>query len=149
TSSDASAARDGSAPISFMMYDIAALQQMYGVNYSGVGATRIYKWDATTGQQTINGVAAPDTGITGTNKIFSTVWTQGATSTYDLSNFSDDAILDMRPGQWMAFSKSQIADLNSDAAAGTAKYQAQGNIYNALLFNGDTKSEINNLIAGA
>ena len=102
-----------------------------------------------TGQQFINDQAAPNSGTTITNKIFSTVWTQGATTTYDLSNFTDNASLDMRPGQWMTFSRAQLSDLNSEAASGTAQFQAQGNIYNALLFNGDTRSAIKNIIAGS
>ncbi|OYX01391.1 MAG: hypothetical protein B7Z15_19635, partial [Rhizobiales bacterium 32-66-8] len=39
-------------------------------------------------------------------------------------------------------------DLNSQAAAGTPEYQAQGNIYNALLYEGDQRSLISNLITG-
>jgi Ca2+-binding RTX toxin-like protein len=139
----------GSAPQSYMMYDIAALQAYYGANFSGVGTSATYTWDASSGQQYINNAAAPDTGVTATNKIFSTVWAQGATTTYDLSDFQGNQVDDMRPGHWMNFSASQIADLNSDAPQGTAKYQAQGNIYNALLYNNDTRSEISNLVAGS
>ena len=142
-------AREGSAASSFMMYDISALQHLYGANFSSYGTSRTYRWDQNTGQQFINDQAAPNSGTTITNKIFSTVWTQGATTTYDLSNFTDNASLDMRPGQWMTFSRAQLSDLNSEAASGTAQFQAQGNIYNALLFNGDTRSAIKNIIAGS
>ena len=149
--SGATEARLGSSPQSYMMYDIAALQAYYGANFSAAGTIATYTWDAATGQENINGAVAPNTGTTATNKIFSTVWTQGATTTYDLSNFQGDQVDDMRPGQWLNFSKKQIADLNSDAAAGTAKYNnlAQGNIYNALLYNGDTRSEISDLVTGS
>lgn len=138
----------GSSPISFMMYDIAALQAYYGANFSKAGTTAVYTWDPHTGQQYINGVAAPFTGATETGKIISTVWTQGALTTYDLSAFNEDQIDDMRPGQWMTFSRAQIADLRSDVPAGTPEYQARGNIYNSLLYQGDTRSEISNLITG-
>lgn len=138
----------GSSPISFMMYDIAALQAYYGANFSKVGTTAVYTWDPQTGQQYINGVAAPFTGVTDTGKIISTVWTQGALTTYDLSAFNEDQIDDMRPGQWLTFSRAQIADLNSAVAAGTPEYQARGNIYNALLYQGDARSAISNLITG-
>ena len=121
------------------MYDIAALQALYGANFSKLGTDRRYSWDATTGQETINGAAAPDTGVTATNKIFSTIWTQGAAATYDLSNFGAE------PGRRPAarplaevLDSDQLADLNSDAPAGTPQFKAQGNIYNALLYNGDT-----------
>ncbi|MBW6396966.1 DUF4114 domain-containing protein [Roseomonas sp. HJA6] len=139
----------GSAPQSYMMYDIAALQAYYGANFSKVGTAAVYTWDALTGQQYINGEAAPFTGASETGKIFSTVWTQGATATYDLSNFADDQFADLRPGQWLRFSSAQIADLNDAAPEGTPEFQAQGNIYNALLYNGDTRSLVSNLITGS
>ncbi|MFG1397010.1 DUF4114 domain-containing protein [Roseixanthobacter pseudopolyaromaticivorans] len=139
---------NGSSPQSYMMYDIAALQALYGANFSKVGTQAVYQWDASTGQEYINGEAAPFTGVSVTQKIFSTVWTQGATTTYDLSNFNEDQVDDLRPGHWLTFSRAQIADLNWQAAPGTPQYQAQGNIYNALLYNGDTRSLISNLITG-
>src|SRR6185312_17206374 len=82
----------------------------------------------------------------------------------------------MRPGQWMMFSGNQLALL--DSQAGTPQYApshtyyalfsmfssgvqvtdsrplieqsyAQGNVYNTLLFNGQTDSEISDLTAGS
>src|SRR5262249_13236657 len=55
---------------------------------------------------------------------------------------------DLRPGRWLRFSDGQIADLNSAAPAGTAQYQARGNVYNALLYKGDVRSEISSLVTG-
>jgi serralysin len=148
-------APDGSSVSGYMMYDIAALQEMYGADLSK-GKTDIraadrdtYTWNETTGQQYINGQVAPNTGTTLTNKIFTTVWTKGADTTYDLSNFNQDQHDDLRPGQWLRFSSEQLADLNSAAPAGTPEYQAQGNVYNSLLYHGDTRSEIGTLIAGS
>lgn len=145
----ASAAWVGSAPQSYMMFDIAALQALYGANFSKVGTDATYTWDRVTGQQYINGVPAADTGVTDKGKIFSTVWTGGALTTYDLSNFDGDQVNDLRAGRWLTFSKDQIADLNNMQPEGTAQYQAQGNIYNSLLYQGDTRSLISNLITGA
>lgn len=145
----ATEARPGSAPQSFMMYDIAALQALYGANFSKVGTTAVYRWDAVTGQQTINGVPTPATGVTATNKIFTTVWTQGATATYDLSNFSGNQVADLRPGHWSTFAPDKIADLNSAAPAGTPQYKAQGNVYNALQYNGDSRSLVGSINTGS
>jgi serralysin len=142
------AAWDGSAPQSYMMFDIAALQFLYGANFNKVGSSATYSWDAN-GQEYINGLVAPDTGVTSTHKIFSTVWTQGATTTYDLHNFSDNQVDDLRPGHWLTFSYSQLADLNSKVPAGTPQYQAQGNIYNTLLYHNNTDSEITTLVTGS
>ena len=138
----------GSSPQSYMMYDIAALQTMYGADFSQLGKAATYTWDAVTGQEFINGAVAPNTGLSITGKIFSTVWTAGATSTYDLTNFNDSGKIDLRPGQWLAFSMKQLADLNSAAPAGTPQFQAQGNVYNSLLYQGNTASEISNVKLG-
>lgn len=148
-------APDGSSVSGYMMYDIAALQEIYGADLSKAktddtaAQKATYTWSNGTGQQYINGVAAADTGTTATHKIFQTVWTQGADTTYDLSNFNEDQYDDLRPGQWLRFSQDQLADLNSDAPAGTPEYQAQGNVYNTLLYHGQTSSEIGTLVAGA
>ncbi|WP_127090664.1 M10 family metallopeptidase [Aquabacter cavernae] len=138
----------GSAPQSYMMYDIAALQAYYGANFSKVGTEAVYTWDNVTGEQFINGVRAANTGVSSTGKIFSTVWTEGALTTYDLSNFNEDQYADLRAGHWFTFSKAQLADLNNMAPQGTEEYQAQGNIYNSLVYQGDTRSLISNVITG-
>jgi hypothetical protein len=67
--SGATVAWAGSSPQSYMMFDIAALQALYGANFSKVGTSATYTWNNTTGQESINGLVAPDTGITSTNKI--------------------------------------------------------------------------------
>ena len=148
-------APDGSSVSGYMMYDIAALQDMYGANWDKAktddapAQVAVYTWSNGDGQQYINGEVAPNTGTTETHKIFQTVWTQGAETTYDFSNFSGDQYDDLRPGQWLRFSVEHLADLNSAAPAGTPEYQAQGNVYNTLLYQGDTRSEIKTLVAGS
>ncbi len=148
-------APDGSSVSGYMMYDIAALQAMYGANFEkgktddAPAQKSVYTWSNGTGQQYINGVEAPDTGTTETHKIFQTVWTQGADTTYDLSNFNGDQYDDLRAGQWLRFSVNQLADLNSHAPADTPEYQAHGNVYNTLLFESDTRSLIGTLVAGS
>jgi hypothetical protein len=137
---------DGSSPQSFMMFDISALQSMYGANFSRLGRQDTYRWHGTSGQQTINNEQAPNTGPSSTGKIFSTVWTQGAAATYDLSAFTQDQVDDLRPGRWLTFSTNQLADLNP--ADTSPEFRAQGNVYNALLYYGDLKSAIANLTTG-
>ena len=138
---------DGSSAQNYMMYDIAALQALYGPNWNKVGSGELYSWDAATGQQSINGRAAPFTGTTSTQKILTTVWTQGAAATYDLRNFAQDQIDDLRPGHWLTFSNNQLADLNNQAPDDAA-YKAKGNVYNALLYQDDLRSAIADLITG-
>jgi len=136
---------DGSSPQSYMMFDISALQSMYGANFSRLGKADTYRWDAT-GQQLLDDRPAPNTGVAANNKIFSTIWTQGAASTYDLSNFSQDQVDDLRPGKWLVFSNNQLADLKLGSAS--PEFKAEGNIYNALLYKDDLRSAIANLTTG-
>jgi len=119
---DLTTAVNGSSTQTYQMFDIAALQAMYGANLDSEGKQATYSWDKTTGLETlvVDNVtqtqfitSANKTG----NKIFETVWTQGATTTYDLSNFTDNQVDDMRPGQWMMFSVAQLAQLDSQAGA--------------------------------
>ncbi len=131
----------------YMMYDIAALQYMYGANFNQVGANNTYTWSSTTGTAFINGSSQ---GTPVDNHIFSTIWTAGATSTYDLSNFSQNQVIDMQPGGWMLFSSAQLADLNARAQSKPfGEIYARGNIYNALQYNGDTRSLIGNVFTGS
>ena len=139
---------DGSSPQSYMMLDIAALQAYYGANFGGVGTASTYKWDAVTGQQYLNGMPAANTGVSRTGKIFETVWTQGASTTYDFSNFDTNGAFDLRPGHWSTFSVNQLADLNLQSSPGAPEYRAQGNVYNALLYQNDIRSEVSNIIVG-
>jgi serralysin len=140
------AAQNGSSPQSYMMYDIAALQLLYGANFSKAGTTAVYRWDPATGQEYLNGQPAPSTGTTATNTIFSTVWTMGAVATFDLSNFNQNQLDDLRPGRWLRFSDPQLADLNNQSI--DPQFIAQGNVYNALLYNNDLRSEISTLTTG-
>jgi serralysin len=132
------------SPQTYMMYDIAALQYMYGANFSQVGTNKTYSWSPTTGTELINGVSQ---GRPYDGHIFETIWTEGSNSTYDLSNFSQGQVDDMNPGGWMRFSDAQLADL--DFSSSDPARIARGDIYNALEFNGDTRSLIDNIITGS
>src|SRR5204863_7347983 len=111
---------------------IAALHQMYGANFGNVGQNLTYTWDPNTGQEFINGVGqgVPTPNPSGKGNIFETVWTGGANSTFDLSNFNSDATLDLRPGQFLKFSNSQLADLGyyDNSIGGPGVKLAQGNV---------------------
>jgi hypothetical protein len=132
---------------SYMMYDIAALQYMYGANFGQAGHSVVYNWSPTNGTEFVNGVSM---GTPYNGAIFETIWTAGANSTYDLSNFSQNQVDDMNPGGWMLFSTSQLADLNFYAPSKpNGEIFAHGNVYNALLYNGDQRSLITNIVTGS
>ncbi|EJC69565.1 Ca2+-binding protein, RTX toxin, partial [Rhizobium leguminosarum bv. viciae WSM1455] len=126
------------APQTFMMLDIAALQQMYGADYTTNSGDTVYKWNPNEGVTYVDGVAAitPDA-----NRIFATVWDGGGIDTYDLSAYTTALKIDLRAGGYSVFSQSQLADLWGD--------YARGNIFNALLYNGNVASLIENVQAGS
>lgn len=128
-----------SYPQTLMMYDIAALQKMYGANFTTNAGDSVYSWSALTGQMSINGVGQ---GAPAGNKIFMTVWDGGGNDTYDFSNHATNLTIDLNPGGWSVTSSAQLATLAS------GKY-AVGNIANALQFQGNAASLIENAIGGS
>lgn len=123
-----------------MMYDIAALQAMYGANYNTNSGDTTYSWNQNSGTMYLNGVAqaAP-----GANRIFMTLWDGGGIDTYDLSSYSTALNIDLAPGGWSTFSQAQLAALVADGSQ-----MARANVFNALLANGDMRSIIENAIGG-
>jgi serralysin len=131
-----------------MMLDIAALQKIYDhANYTFNSTDSVYTWSPTTGEMSINGVGqgAPGGGIGGSaNRIFMTIWDGGGNDTYDFSNYANDGhsiSIDLRPGEW--------TDLDQQLAGLGGGHFARGNIANALLFEGDPRSLIENVIGSA
>jgi len=124
-----------------MIYDIAALQQLYGANYTTNSGNTVYSWSPSTGEMTINGVGQ---GAPGGNKIFLTVWDGGGNDTYDFSSYASNLNVDLHPGAWTNTATNQIAKLYSDGSK-----IAAGNIANALLSQGDAHSLIENAVGGS
>ncbi len=85
----------------------------------------------------INGVGQ---GAPGGNRIFMTIWDGNGTDTYDFSNYTTSVTVDLTPGGFSITSETQRASLG-------AGNKAPGNIFNALQFNGDARSLIENVIA--
>ncbi|AOF89635.1 M10 family metallopeptidase [Sinorhizobium sp. RAC02] len=126
---------------SYMMYDIAALQRMYGADFTTNAGATVYKWNPNSGDTLVNGKVAIDAGG---NRIFATIWDGGGNDTYDLSSYKTALSVDLRPGYHSKFSDVQLALLNFDTDA-----FARGNIFNALLFKGDLRSLIENAKGGS
>lgn len=126
---------------SLMMYDIAAVQQMYGANFSTNNGNSTYSWSPSTGEMLVNGVGQ---GTAGDNKIFQTVWDGGGTDTYDFSNYSTNLTINLQPGGWTTTSNAQLAKFHYSGSL-----IADGNIANALQYNGDPRSLIENAIGGS
>jgi serralysin len=133
-------------PQTYMMLDIQALQYMYGADFTSAAANvgdTTYSWSESTGQSFVNGVVATNPGG---NRILMTIWDGGGTDTYDLSNYTSALSIDLRPGKWSTFDTAQLADLDS-LSPGT--HMAAGNLANALQYNGDLRSLIENANGGS
>jgi len=125
---------------SLMMYDIAAIQHMYGANYATNSTSTHYTWTPT-GQSYVNGVLQASAGG---NRIFQTVWDGGGTDTYDFTKFTTGVKVDLKPGAWTITSQTQRAKLTWDGSK-----LAAGNIANALLYGGSLQSIIENARGGS
>jgi serralysin len=123
----------------YMMADIATLQYMYGADYTTNSGNTVYSWNPGSGNTLVNGAIAINPGG---NRIFATIWDGGGIDTYDLSAYTTNLQIDLNAGGHSLFSTVQQANLGGSNFA-------SGNIYNALLFQGNTASLIENAIGGA
>lgn len=132
---------DWSAPQTYMALDIAALQELYGADFTANAGDTVYSWSPDSGRTLINGQIGLDPHA---NTIFATLWDGGGRDTYDLSDYDSDLRIDLRPGQFSIFSQAQRADLGGGPHGGLAV----GNICNALQYRGDARSLIEAAIGG-
>ncbi|WP_276118457.1 M10 family metallopeptidase [Pararhizobium qamdonense] len=130
------------APQTFMMADIAALQHMYGANYTTNSGNTVYKWTPDSGKTYVDGKVAIDPGG---NRIFATIWDGGGKDTFDLTAYKSNLNIDLRAGGFSMFSEDQLAGLGGGPNDGYAR----GNIFNALLHKGNLASLIEDVKAGS
>ncbi len=132
-------------PTTFMMNDIIALQEMYGADFTTESSNTVYTWNPSTGETYINGVGQGRPGGSGApssaNNIFMTIWDGGGIDTYDFSNYTSNLNVDLRPGEHSITKSAQLAYL------GYGEY-ARGNVFNAYVYKGDTRSLIENAKGG-
>lgn len=123
----------------YMSYDIAAMQAIYGVNWSTRSGSTTYTWSTTTGEMSVNGNGQ---GAPGSNRVFTTLWDGGGNDTIDLSNYSTDITGGIAPGAYLSVSQMQKAQLGGGI-------YADGNIYMSLAPDNKKKAYIENLITGS
>jgi serralysin len=128
-------------PQSYMMLDIAALQEMYGADYTHNDGDTVYTFNRHTGEMLVDGVGQ---GRPGANRIFLTIWDGGGDDTYDFSNYHSNLVVRLDPGSWSLTSRAQLALLDQ-----ATHHYARANVFNALLYHGDTSSLIENAIGGS
>jgi serralysin len=121
-----------------MIYDIQAMQHIYGPNFSTNSGNTVYQWSPTTGQAFVNGVGQ---GIPGANRVFETIWDGGGVDTYNFSNYATNLSINLTPGGWSLISNVQRANLGDG-------HFARGNVFNAFQYKGDARSLIENATGG-
>lgn len=134
-------------PSTLMMYDIAALQHLYGANFQTNSSSTTYSLrtnssGVVTGEFVIDGAGQGDP--VG-NTIFLTVWDgNGSDDHYDFSALDTNMDIDLAPGSW---SDLEVGGNEHRANLGNGNY-ARGHVFNALQYNGDARSLIENASAG-
>ena len=126
---------------SYMMNDIAALQYLYGADYTTNAGDTVYSWNAATGEMSINGVGQ---GAPGANRVFLTIWDGNGNDTYNFINYTTKLKVSLDPGGWSLISQAQLSVLNTET-----NVKARANVFNALLHDGDLRSLIENAIGGS
>jgi Ca2+-binding RTX toxin-like protein len=129
-------------PQTYMQYDLAALQYLYGANFNTNNGDSVYTFSQTTGEMFINGIGQ---GAPSGNKIFLTIWDGGGNDTIDASNYANGVTIDLRPGEFSTVDQAQLA--NSLAYQNLVSL-APGNFAMSLLYNNDVRSLIENAKGG-
>jgi serralysin len=132
---------------SLMMYDIRAIQQMYGPWFGYNSSNTTYTFSTTTGEMFVDGIGQ---GTPGDNRIFRTIWDGDGIDTYDFSNYTTNLGINLTPGGWSDLDVGgnfQRAMLNA-GYGGVVSY-ARAHVFNALQYNGDVRSLIENANGGA
>jgi serralysin len=134
-------------PQSLMIDDIRALQTMYGANFATRAGDTTYAFDPFTAEVKIDGVSQ---GVPGANRLFLTIWDGGGRDTYDFSLYITNLNIDLAPGGFSVTSTAQLARLGFKTVDGVAVAQnARGNVFNALQFQEDARSLIEDALGGA
>jgi hypothetical protein len=128
-----------SYPQTLMMFDIAAVQALYGANFQTNSGNTTYQWDPSTGEFFVDGIGQ---GAPAGNRVFMTIWDGGGRDTYDFSNYTTNLTVNLQPGEWSTMSEEQLASL------GYQRY-AHGNVANALLYHNNQASLIEDVIGGS
>ena len=135
---------DSHGPETWMLADVATLQYQFGANFTTNAGDTVYSFDPETGETFIDGAGQ---GAPTNAQTVRTIWDGDGVDTYDLSNYASDMAIDLDPGAFVSFGEGYRPRLGSDADGNTNYGDA--NIANALLYQGDQRSLIENAIGGS
>ncbi|MCF8131993.1 MAG: hypothetical protein K9J72_02575 [Synechococcus sp. Tobar2m-G35] len=128
---------------SLMMYDIAAIQHMYGAWFGANSGNTRYTFSTLTGEMFVDGAGQ---GVPFSNRIFRTIWDGDGVDTYDFGNYTTNLSIDLAPGGWSNLDTS--GGHFQQAYLGDGNY-ARGHVFNALQYQGDARSLIENAVGGS
>ena len=126
----------------FMMYDIAALQYLYGADFTANAGDTTYAWSPTTGARLVNGARAI---APGGNRDLRDHLGRRRHRHLRPSNYATGLRLDLRPGASLDLLRPPSSP---GSAAGRTAGIARGNVFNALQYQGDARSLIENAVGG-
>lgn len=132
---------EGSFAQTLMMYDIAAIQHMYGASFDSNSDNTTYTFSTTTGEMFINGVGQ---GTPFNNHIFRTIWDGGGSDSYNFSNYTTNLNINLMPGGWVDL---DVGGNFQRAELGNGNY-ARAQVFNALQYNDDPRSLIEAATSG-
>lgn len=133
-------------PQSLMMIDIAAIQSLYGADYSVESGDTVYRIDEATGEMTVDGVSL---GMPGGNRVLRTIWDGDGFDTLDLGNYTTDLLINLNAGAGSDLDvggNSQRSNLGKDAydldgdGITNERVYATYHLYMSLLHQSDTRS---------
>ncbi|WP_420392394.1 M10 family metallopeptidase [Acuticoccus sp.] len=114
----------------FMTLDIAALQSLYGANYSDRGDD-VYTFDPAQ------------------RVMLRAVWDGGGNDTYDFSQYTNGLVIDLTPGRWSTTGQEPHLNRAQTLSSGEAPVYASGSVHNAHLVDGNWRSAIENARGGS
>ena len=117
----------------YMMNDIAALQWLYGADFTTGAGDTTYAWSPDDGVTRVDGAAAI---VPQANRIFATIWDGGGHDAYDLSAYATGVVLDLGPGRASTFSADQLASLGGGPNDGYARGRWEQEPLKALAADG-------------
>lgn len=133
---------------SLMMLDIAAIQRLYGADFETNSGDTTYSFSTSTGEMFVDGVGV---GTPGGNRVFRTLWDGNGQDTYDFSNYTKSLAVDLSPGghtELDANGNAQRAKLEFGYNGADVVY-ARGHVFNAMQYEDDVRSLIENAIGGS
>ncbi|WP_424930871.1 M10 family metallopeptidase C-terminal domain-containing protein [Amaricoccus macauensis] len=130
---------------SLMMLDIAAIQSIYGADYTTRSGDTTYSFNPATGEMLVDGVSHA---VPAENRVFRTLWDGGGYDTLDFATYTSSISVNLNPGEATDLDTGGIGQKSRlGYEAGNWVY-ASANIYMSLLFQNDTRSLIESVICG-